>query len=45
MDDALRDLDTENAILRGPLYLTARGLKDYQDAPAFEIDDAARCWK
>jgi hypothetical protein len=39
MDEALRDLAAENAILRGSLYLTARRLKDYQDAPAFEIDD------
>ena len=38
-DDERRDLMAENAILRGHLYLTARRLKDYQDSPAFEIDD------
>src|ERR1700735_3440716 len=40
MDDhERRDLMAENALLRGPLYLTARALKDYHDAPHFEIDD------
>ena len=39
MDDALRDMAAENTILRGHLYLTGRRLQDYQDSPAFEIDD------
>ena len=33
------DAAVENALLRGALFLTARALKDYQDSPAFEIDD------
>jgi hypothetical protein len=37
-----RGLQAENALLRGSLYLAARALKDYQDAPAFEIDDDGR---
>jgi hypothetical protein len=42
MDDELQDLKVENALLHGCLYFTARRLKDYQDAPAFEIDDDGR---
>ena len=37
-----RDQAVENALLRASLFLTARALKDYQDAPAFEIDDDGR---
>jgi hypothetical protein len=37
-----RDLAVENALLRSSLWLTARTLKDYQDAPHFEIDDDGR---
>jgi hypothetical protein len=37
-----RDLAIENALLRSSLWLAARVLKDYQDAPAFEIDDDGR---
>ena len=39
MTDEPTDLKVENALLRGCLFITARRLKDYQDAPAFEIDD------
>ena len=35
----ISDLNVENSLLRGCLFITARRLKDYQDAPAFEIDD------
>jgi hypothetical protein len=39
MDDhERRDLQAENALLRGSLYLTARALKDYHDAPHIEIE-------
>jgi hypothetical protein len=34
-----QDLKVENALLRASLFLTARALKDYQDAPHSEIDD------
>ena len=37
--EALSQLRVENALLRGCLYLAARALKDYHDAPHFEIDD------
>lgn len=37
-----QDLKIENAMLRGCLYLTARALKDYQEAAHFEIDDDGR---
>lgn len=33
------DLKIENALLRASLWMTARRLKDYQDSPAFEIED------
>jgi hypothetical protein len=33
------DLRVENALLRGTLFLTARALRAYHDAPHFEIDD------
>jgi hypothetical protein len=36
------DLSVENALLRGSLFLAARALRDYQDAPHFEIDDDGR---
>lgn len=39
MTDEPRDLAVENALLRSCLWQTARRLKDYQDAPAFEIED------
>jgi hypothetical protein len=42
MTDAARDLQVENALLRASLFLTARALKDYHDAPHFEIDDDGR---
>ena len=32
MTDDTRDLASENALLRGCLWITARRLKDYQDA-------------
>jgi hypothetical protein len=39
-DDERRDLQAEeNAVLRGLLHQTARWLKQYQDAPAFEIEE------
>ncbi|WP_020474492.1 hypothetical protein [Zavarzinella formosa] len=31
--------EVENALLRGTLFLTANALKEYHDAPHFEIDD------
>ncbi|WP_020469650.1 hypothetical protein [Zavarzinella formosa] len=31
--------EVENALLRGALFLTANALKEYHDAPHFEIDD------
>ena len=34
-----RDLTVENALLRSSLWLAARALRDYHDAPHFEIDD------
>jgi hypothetical protein len=37
-----QDLQVENALLRGALWLAARSLKDYQEAPHFEIDDDGR---
>lgn len=37
-----QDLRVENSLLRAALFLTARALKDYHDAPHFEIDDAGR---
>ena len=37
--DALSQLNVENALLRGNLFLTASALKDYHDSPHFEIDD------
>ena len=37
-----QDLRIENALLRSSLWLAARTLKDYQDAPHFEIDDDGR---
>jgi hypothetical protein len=39
MADEPTDLKVENALLRGLLWMTARRLQDYQQAPAFEIDD------
>ena len=36
------DLKIENAILRGLLWTAVRRLKDYQEAPHFEIDDDGR---
>ncbi len=42
MTDEPQNLKVENALLRASLYLTARALKDYQDAPHFEIDDGGR---
>jgi hypothetical protein len=39
MTDEPQDLRVENALLRSLLWQTARRLKDYQDAPAFEIED------
>jgi hypothetical protein len=39
-DHERRDLQAENSILRGLLHQTARWLKQYQDAPAFEIEPA-----
>lgn len=39
MTDEPRDLAVENALLRALLWQTARRLKDYHDAPHFEIDD------
>jgi hypothetical protein len=38
MTDEAADLRVESALLRGCLFITARRLKDYQDAPAFEIE-------
>ena len=38
-DDERRDLAAENSLLRACLWMAVRRLKDYQDAPAFEIDD------
>ncbi len=35
-------LKVENALLRGLLWTAVRRLKDYQEAPAFEIDDNGR---
>ena len=32
----------ENALLRASLWLTARALKDYHDAPHVEVDDGGR---
>lgn len=37
-----QDLKVENALLRASLWLTARALKDYHDAPHFEIVDGDR---
>ena len=39
MTDDIPDTRVENALFRGSLYLTARALKDYHDAPHFEIND------
>lgn len=33
------DTEVENVLLRGSLWLTANALKEYHDAPHFEIDD------
>jgi hypothetical protein len=35
----MTDTNVENAILRGSLYLAASALREYHDAPHFEIDD------
>ncbi len=37
-DHERRDLMAENSLLRGCLFITARRLKDYHDAPHFEIE-------
>ena len=42
MTSDLQDLRVENGLLRAALFLTARALKDYHDAPHFEIDDGGR---
>ena len=34
----MSDLAVENALLRGSLFLAARALKDYQDAPHCKVD-------
>jgi hypothetical protein len=36
------DPAVEIALLRASLFLAARALKDYHDAPHFEIDDGGR---
>jgi hypothetical protein len=42
MTPEARDLKAENAVLRGTLWMVARALRDYQDAPHVEIDDDGR---
>ncbi|HVS34105.1 MAG TPA: hypothetical protein VMS17_00905 [Gemmataceae bacterium] len=39
MTDEPRDMAIANALLRSLLWQIARRLKDYQDAPAFAIED------
>ena len=41
-EDAAAQLRVENALLRGSLWMTARRLKDYQDAPAAKLDQDGR---
>jgi hypothetical protein len=38
MTEDPRDLKVENALLRGSQYLTARALKDYQEARHVKVD-------
>lgn len=38
MTDDTKQLEVENALLRGGLWLTAKSLKDYHDAPHEPID-------
>jgi hypothetical protein len=42
MTSSSQDIRVENALLRAALFLTARALKDYHDAPHFEIDKDGR---
>jgi hypothetical protein len=42
MTDEPRDLQVENALLRGSLYLTARALRDYLDARHTRVEHDGR---
>ncbi len=42
MADEPLDLKVENALLRGCLWVTRQRLREYHDAPHFEIDDDGR---
>ncbi len=39
-DDERRDRMAENSLLRGRLWITRQRLKEYHDAPHFEIEPA-----